>query len=216
MSSKPNPSQNNPIHSPGNSMTLYARAAANLYGVINFDEFFKILEEYFGKGSLSKEKVFSFLWAEKEPDPVYYVQDELILHSSISPDEAERYYRQIMRNADSRTGKQKRILPEKEFLLYADPSFCKETDGTRKMKDFLASEFGLSQEEIQEIVTEMDFVCRSGSLPTLVGDALRRRGITCSRRYDSLLLAYGCEIDGQARRWNDLGYTGRELSRIMS
>ena len=216
MPSTPNPTQNSPIPSPENAMTLYTRAAANLYGVITFDDFFKILEEYFGKGSLSKEKVFFFLWTEKEPDPVYYVQDELILHSSISPENANEFYKHIKKYSDPRTQGQRRVLPEKEFLQYADPYFYKETDSIAKTKAFLREEFNLSQEDIQDVIAEIDFICRSGAIPTLVGDVLRRRGITNNRRYDSMLIAYGSMIQGETRIWERLGFTGRELqARII-
>lgn len=210
------PAQSRPAASPENKMTLYARAAASLYGVISLDDFFKVLEVYYGKGALSRKKVSSFFRQAKGADPIYYVQDGRIVHSSISPDQAVWAFGEIQHSADPRTHGQRRILPEKEFLMYADPSFYEETRGTKEMEAYLADEVGLSREDVREIVTEMVFICRSGACPTYVMDALKRRGISYGRDCELYLITYGCAIEGEARLWERLGFTGGELQAQTS
>jgi len=209
MKSIPTPAENTSPIPPENKIVLYARAAANLYGIISFDEFFKILEVYYGEGSLSKEKVFFFFWTAP-PDPVFYVQDEWIVHSSVPPDQALHVYEEI-HYGDARTHGQRRILPEKDFLQYANPAFYEETPGTKEMSAFLEKELGLSPEDVRDIVTEMDFLCRSGADPTYLMDALNRREIPCNRDCELNIVTHGCVLEGEARLWESLGFTGREL-----
>ena len=75
---------------PGSKMDLYARAAATLYGIISFDNFCKILDVYYGEGTLSRKRIMAYFWTSDNDDPIYYIQDELIVHASIFPDEITR------------------------------------------------------------------------------------------------------------------------------
>ena len=68
-----------------NAIDLYARAAATLYGIINFNDFFKILDAYYGEGALSRERIMCYFWVSDNDDPIYYIQDDLIVHASIFP-----------------------------------------------------------------------------------------------------------------------------------
>ena len=54
---------------------LYARAAATLYGIIHFDDFYRILDTYYGGGILSNERIMAYFWFSKNDDPIYYTQD---------------------------------------------------------------------------------------------------------------------------------------------
>ena len=193
-------------------MDLYARAAATLYGIISFDDFFKILDTYYGEGSLSKERIMQYFWSAKNDDPMYYVQDELIVHSSISPDEIKHTLFDIQHPLGAKAPKHHKILPEKEFLLYANPLYFEDTSGARNMMAYLTNNLGLEQEDAREIVSEMVFICRTGSSPILLMDALTRRGYPFGKECDLDLIVLGSELEAGTRMWERLGATGREMA----
>lgn len=208
-----NPTQDNNSSSTSiSAIDLYARAAATLYGIISFDDFLKILEVYYGEGSLSKEGIMAYFWSAQNDDPIYYTQDELIVHASIFPDEVARTFSEIRNSNFAPTSRHYKILPQKEFLLYADPYYYENTSGTRQMEKYLTSDLGIPQADVEEIVAEMVFVCRSGACPTFIMDALTRRGLPYGRECDFDLIDIGCEMEPGIRRWETFGYTGREVA----
>ena len=206
------PNQNN-NSSPAriNAIDLYARAAATLYGIISFDDFCKILATYYGKGTLSKDRIMAYFWTSDNDDPVYYIQDELIVHASIFPDEITSTLSEIRHSAFVPASRSYRILPQQEFLRYANPSFFEDTCGTRQMKEYLTDNLGIHQDDVEEILAEMVFVCRCGASPTLVQDALTRRGLPFGRECYLDLITIACEMEPDIRRWEGLGYTNSEL-----
>ena len=179
------PNQNN-NSSPAriNAIDLYARAAATLYGIISFNDFVKILEVYYGEG---------------------------ILHPSIFPDEITSTLSEIRHSAFVPASRCYRILPQQEFLRYADPSFFEDTCGTRQMKEYLTDNLGIPQDDAEEIIAEMVFVCRCGASPTLVQDALTRRGLPFGRECYLDLITIACEMEPDIRRWEAFGYTNAEI-----
>lgn len=193
-----------------NILDLYARAAATLYGIITFDDFFKILDTYYGKGALSRDWIMTCFWTSKNDDPIYYVQDELIVHASIPPDEVARTLSWIQHPVGVPAPARRKILPEKEFLQYANPFFYEDSSGTRKMEVYLTDDLGLSREDAREIMGEIAFVCRSGACPTYIMDALTRRDLPCEQECEMDLLLLGIEIDKDTRRWERLGATAME------
>ena len=108
---------------PGSKMDLYARAAATLYGIISFDNFCKILDVYYGEGTLSRKRIMAYFWTSDNDDPIYYIQDELIVHASIFPDEIASTLSDIQRSKLATPSWCYKILPQKEFLMYADPFY---------------------------------------------------------------------------------------------
>ena len=175
---------------PGSKMDLYARAAATLYGIISFDNFCKILDVYYGEGTLSRKRIMAYFWTSDNDDPIYYIQDELIVHASIFPDEIASTLSDIQR---------------------ANPFFYEDTCGTRQMEEYLTDNLGISQKDAEEIVAEMVFVCCCGASPTLVQDALTRRGLPFGRECYLDLITIACEMEPEIRRWEGLGYTGNEV-----
>ncbi len=133
-------------------MDLYARAAATLYGIISFDDFCKILDAYYGEGTLSKERIASYFQSAKNDDPIYYTQDKLIVHASIAPDEVTRTFSEIQNPVGVTAPARHWMLPEKEFLQYANPFFYEDLNGTRKMEAYLTDDLGLLCEDAREIV----------------------------------------------------------------
>ena len=196
---------------PGSKMDLYARAAATLYGIISFDNFCKILDVYYGEGTLSRKRIMAYFWTSDNDDPIYYIQDELIVHASIFPDEIASTLSDIQRSKLAPASRCYRVLPQKEFLRYANPFFYEDTCGTRQMEEYLTDNLGISQEDAEEIVAEMVFVCRCGASPTLVQDALTRRGLPFGRECYLDLITIACEMEPEIRRWEGLGYTGNEV-----
>ena len=196
---------------PGSKMDLYARAAATLYGIISFDDFCKIMDVYYGEGVLSKDRIMAYFWTSDNDDPVYYIQDELIVHASIFPDEIASTLLEIQQSAFAPPSRCCRILPQKEFLMYADPFYYENTLGTRQMKEYLTDNLGISQDDAEEIIAEMVFVCRCGASPTLVQDALTRRALSFGRECYLDLITIGCEMEPDIRRWEALGYTNNEV-----
>lgn len=196
---------------PGSKMDLYARAAATLYGIISFDNFCKILDVYYGEGTLSRKRIMAYFWTSDNDDPIYYIQDELIVHASIFPDEIASTLSDIQRSKLAPASRCYRVLPQKEFLRYANPFFYEDTCGTRQMEEYLTDNLGISQKDAEEIVAEMVFVCRCGASPTLVQDALTRRGLPYGRECYLNLITIACEIEPDIRRWEGLGYTGNEV-----
>ena len=196
---------------PGSKMDLYARAAATLYGIISFDNFCKILDVYYGEGTLSRKRIMAYFWTSDNDDPIYYIQDELIVHASIFPDEIASTLSDIQRSKLAPASRCYRVLPQKEFLRYANPFFYEDTCGTRQMEEFLTDNLGISREDAEEIVAEMVFVCRCGASPTLVQDALTRRGLPFGRECYLDLITIACEMEPEIRRWEGLGYTGNEV-----
>lgn len=157
------------------NMDLYARAAATLYGVISIGDFCKILDVYYGEGVLSKKRIISYFQSTQNDDPIYYTQDDLIVHASIAPDEVTRTLSEIQHPVGVTVPARRRILPEKEFLTYANPFYHEDTSGTRKMEAYLTGDLGLPCEDAREIVRETVWVCRSGACPTYINTALARR-----------------------------------------
>lgn len=196
---------------PGSKMDLYARAAATLYGIISFDNFYKILDVYYGEGTLSRKRIMAYFWTSDNDDPIYYIQDELIEHASIFPDEIASTLSDIQRSKLAPASRCYRVLPQKEFLRYANPFFYEDTCGTRQMEEYLTDNLGISQKDAEEIVAEMVFVCRCGASPTLVQDALTRRGLPFGRECYLDLITIACEMEPEIRRWEGLGYTGNEV-----
>lgn len=196
---------------PGSKMDLYARAAAILYGIISFDNFCKILDVYYGEGTLSRKRIMAYFWTSDNDDPIYYIQDELIVHASIFPDEIASTLSDIQRSKLAPASRCYRVLPQKEFLRYANPFFYEDTCGTRQMEEYLTDNLGISQKDAEEIVAEMVFVCRCGASPTLVQDALTRRGLPFGRECYLDLITIACEMEPEIRRWEGLGYTGNEV-----
>lgn len=192
-------------------MDLYARAAATLYGIISFDNFCKILDVYYGEGTLSRKRIMAYFWTSDNDDPIYYIQDELIVHASIFPDEIASTLSDIQRSKLAPASRCYRVLPQKEFLRYANPFFYEDTCGTRQMEEYLTDNLGISQEDAEGIVAEMVFVCRCGASPTLVQDALTRRGLPFGRECYLDLITIACEMEPEIRRWEGLGYTGNEV-----
>lgn len=196
---------------PGSKMDLYARAAATLYGIISFDNFCKILDVYYGEGTLSRKRIMAYFWTSDNDDPIYYIQDELIVHASIFPDEIASTLSDIQRSKLAPASRCYRVLPQKEFLRYANPFFYEDTCGTRQMEEYLTDNLGISQKDAEEIVAEMVFVCRCGASPTLVQDALTRRGLPFGWECYLDLITIACEMEPEIRRWEGLGYAGNEV-----
>lgn len=196
---------------PGSKMDLYARVAATLYGIISFDNFCKILDVYYGEGTLSRKRIMAYFWTSDNDDPIYYIQDELIVHASIFPDEIASTLSDIQRSKLAPASRCYRVLPQKEFLRYANPFFYEDTCGTRQMEEYLTDNLGISQKDAEEIVAEMVFVCRCGASPTFVQDALTRRGLPFGRECYLDLITIACEMEPEIRRWEGLGYTGNEV-----
>ncbi len=196
---------------PGSKMDLYARVAATLYGIISFDNFCKILDVYYGEGTLSRKRIMAYFWTSDNDDPIYYIQDELIVHASIFPDEIASTLSDIQRSKLAPASRCYRVLPQKEFLRYANPFFYEDTCGTRQMEEYLTDNLGISQKDAEEIVAEMVFVCRCGASPTLVQDALTRRGLPFGRECYLDLITIACEMEPEIRRWEGLGYAGNEV-----
>ena len=196
---------------PGSKMDLYARAAATLYGIISFDDFYKILATYYGERTLSKDRIMAYFWTSDNDDPVYYIQDELIVHASIFPYEIAGTLLEIQQSAFAPPSRCHRVLPQKEFLQYANPFFFEDCYGTRQMKQYLTGDLGIPQDDVEEIIAEMVFVCRCGASPTLVQDALTRRGLPFGRECYLALITIACEMEPDIRRWEGLGYTNSEL-----
>ena len=196
---------------PGSKMDLYARAAATLYGIISFDDFYKILATYYGERTLSKDRIMAYFWTSDNDDPVYYIQDELIVHASIFPYEIAGTLLEIQQSAFAPPSRCHRVLPQKEFLQYANPFFFEDCYGTRQMKQYLTGDLGIPQDDAEEIIAEMVFVCRCGASPTLVQDALTRRGLPFGRECYLALITIACEMEPDIRRWEGLWYTNSEL-----
>lgn len=203
-----------PNHSPFTYnciIDLYARAAATLYGIIHFDDFYRILNTYYGGGILSNERIMAYFWSSKENDPIYYVQDELIVHGSIPPNEIARTISVIQPPVKIMAPRYYNILPEKDFLMYAFPGYYEESLGTQKMEEYLTDGLGLSWEDAREIVAEMVFVCRTGSSPTFIADALSHRDLLTGMENELDLLLMGIEIEAGTRQWGRLGASVREM-----
>ena len=190
---------------------LYARAAAILYGIIHFDDFYRILNTYYGEGSLSRERIMTYFWSSKENDPIYYVQDELVVHTSIPPDEIARTLSVIQPPAKIMAPRYYNILPEKDFLMYGFLGYYEESPGTQKMEEYLTDGLGLPWEDAREIVAEMVFVCRTGSSSTFIADALGRRDLLTGMENELDLLLMGIEIEAGTRQWERLGASVREM-----
>ena len=203
---------NNSPSTKSRKMDLYARAAATLYGIISFNDFCELLETYYGEGTLSGKRIAAYFHSTKNDDPIYYTQDKLIVHKTIPPDEVTRTLLEIQQPVGVTAPARRRILPEKEFLQYANPFFYEDTPGTQKMETYLTDDLGLPVEDAREIVAEMAWVCRTGACPTFVLDALTRRGLPFGQECEMDLLLIGIEIDEGTRQWERLGATAMEAT----
>ena len=201
--------QNTPHTSPKDAMNIYARAAANLYGVIGIDDFLTVLRSYYGFDSINREKVFLYFQNNKS-DPGYYIEGKFLVHGSIPSGKSCDVLRDIQ-DRSSVTGGRRRILPEKEFLAYANPSYYEETPGTAEMRELLTKTIGISAKDAEEILSEMTFVCRADGSPTLLLDALSRRNLAPDGDYEMDIVLSGTAIDRHSRHWEDLGFTRFEL-----
>ena len=203
--------QNTPSHSPEELLNLCARAATNLYGAISLYDFFDVLKSYYNLGNSDREKVIQYFRSKTESDPGYYVESNLLVHGSISPGQAQELILEI-KGREPQTKGQRKILPVKDFLRYADPSYFEETPGTKDMESLLKDEIGLASDDVKDVLTEMVFLSRSGANPTFLMSALTRRDLDFTHELD--VITYGSVMDGQMRHWEDLGFTREELSDL--
>ena len=90
---------NNSLNTSARAIDLYARAAATLYGIISFDEFCKILEVYYRTGTPSRNRIIAYFLTSDNDDPIYYIQDERIVHASIFPYEIASTLMEIQQSA---------------------------------------------------------------------------------------------------------------------
>ena len=134
---------NNSFPARTNVIDLYARAAATLYGIIGFDDFCKILEVYYGKGTLSRGRIMTYFLTSDNDDPIYYVYDELIVHASIFSYEIAGTLLEIQQSAFAPPSRCYKVLPQQEFLRYADPCFYEDTPGTQQLKQYLTGDLGI-------------------------------------------------------------------------
>ena len=207
-----NPIQsNNSQNTSARAIDLYARAAATLYGIISFNDFVKILEVYYGEGILSRDRIMTYFLASDNDDPIYYIHDERIVHATIFPYEIASTLLEIQQSAFVPPSRCYKVLPQQEFLMYANPFFFEDCSGTRQMTQYLTGDLGIPQEDVEEIVAEMVFVCRCGASPTLVQDALTRRGLPFGRECYLDLITIACEMEPEIRRWEAFGYTNAEI-----
>lgn len=207
-----NPIQsNNSQNTSARAIDLYARAAATLYGIISFNDFVKILEVYYGEGILSRDRILTYFLASDNDDPIYYIHDERIVHATIFPYEIASTLLEIQQSAFVPPSRCYKVLPQQEFLMYANPFFFEDCSGTRQMTQYLTGDLGIPQEDVEEIVAEMVFVCRCGASPTLVQDALTRRGLPFGRECYLDLITIACEMEPEIRRWEAFGYTNAEI-----
>lgn len=196
------------------ALEMHARAAATLYGIISFDNFFRILKDYYPEDPINKEYIMRYFWTSENNDPTYYIRDELIIHASISSGEIEETWAEIKRNATRDRLIQYRILPQKEFLKYANPAFYEDGDGVRMMKSYLSDDLEISEEDVEEIMVEMAFIVRSDAVPTYIMTALERRGFAYGKKCELALMTTGCEMEPDIRRWTTLGYNGHEVAKL--
>ena len=207
-----NPIQsNNSQNTSARAIDLYARAAATLYGIISFNDFVKILEVYYGEGILSRDRIMTYFLASDNDDPIYYIHDERIVHATIFPYEIASTLLEIQQSAFVPPSRCYKVMPQQEFLMYANPFFFEDCSGTRQMTQYLTGDLGIPQEDVEEIVAEMVFVCRCGASPTLVQDALTRRGLPFGRECYLDLITIACEMEPEIRRWEAFGYTNAEI-----
>ena len=207
-----NPIQsNNSQNTSARAIDLYARAAATLYGIISFNDFVKILEVYYGEGILSRDRIMTYFLASDNDDPIYYIHDERIVHATIFPYEIASTLLEIQQSAFVPPSRCYKVLPQQEFLMYANPFFFEDCSGTRQMTQYLTGDLGIPQEDVEEIVAEMVFVCRCGASPTLVQDALTRRGLPFGRECYLDLITIACEMEPEIRRWEAFGNTNAEI-----
>ena len=96
--------------------------------------------------------------------------------------------------------------------MYADPFYFEESDGAEKMEAYLTDNLGIAPEDAREILSEMVFVCRTGSCPTLLTDALKRRGYPVGSKRNLDIITIGCELEAGTRMWGRLGTTGNEMA----
>ena len=80
------------------------------------------------------------------------------------------------------------------------------------MTAYLTDDLGLAPEDARETVAEMVFVCRTGSCPTLLTDALKRRGYPVDQKRNLDIIVIGCEMEAGTRMWERLGATGNEMA----
>ena len=153
----------------------------------------------------------TYFWSSKENDPIYYVQDELVVHTSIPPDEIARTLSVIQPPAKIMAPRYYNILPEKDFLMYGFLGYYEESPGTQKMEEYLTDGLGLPWEDAREIVAEMVFVCRTGSSSTFIMDTLSRRDLLTGMENELDLILMGIEIEAGTRQWARLGASVREM-----
>ena len=196
------------------ALDMHARAAATLYGIITFDQFFRILKEYYPEDPISQESVERYFRTFQNDDPTYYIRDQLIIHTSISPDEIRSTCAEIQKNAAKEQLTRYRILPQKYFLEYANPSFYEDGDGVNMMKNYLTNDLKIAEEEAGEILTEMAFLVRSDAVPNYIMSALKRRGLPHGKECELMLITNGCEMESDIRKWVTLGYDGHEVAKL--
>ena len=167
---------NNSLNTSARAIDLYARAAATLYGIISFDDFCKILEVYYRTGTPSRNRIIAYFLTSDNDDPIYYIQDERIVHASIFPYEIASTLMEIQQSAFAPPSRSYRILPQKEFLQYADPFFYEDTCGTRQMEEYLTDNLGISQEDAEAVASLLAGNVISTSSPSHVRWS-RRSGV---------------------------------------
>lgn len=109
-------------------LSLYLCAAANLYGVINFRDFKKLIMNYRNinideKMYIDMQSARPRLLSKKSIEGDLFVYPE-VLNTSFDPNVLGEIFKTVLRE---RTEKSMRLLPEIDFLRYIDSCYLKRT-----------------------------------------------------------------------------------------
>ena len=195
------------------NIVKYAKAAANLYGVINIKDFTGLFNEYNGLKIDCKdmEHTLEALGLGKAP---YGVMDGYLINNSLY-DSVE-----VSKNVKYIAGLQKnkaRYIPSnEEFLKYEDADYYEETDELLAFKENLGKNGFKETEILEEMLTEMNWSIKNGLgkpldfMRILSGVGYKHKSKNSAEKTIELALA----MYGRTRMWINNGFSPNEAKYL--
>ena len=184
----------------------YARAAANLYGVIPLVE----LKEIFNEQNAEKttdEELFLVLSQRIDEDSNYFLWENCLVHWEFRKDD----FKNVPAFEDVIWGKERYIPPQKEFLKYADEGYYEHTPQTHTLESFINEMTG-DMIKAHLIMKEIALLCMAEARLKEIMDVFDKHGIVFEEEQLRRFLPILMDVYNNSRIWSNKGHTPNEIA----
>lgn len=195
----------------GDLLDAYAMAATNLYGVISQDDFVNLFNKQNDKPT-DIDEVFEVLSQHINADAPYCFWDEYITHFLFEENE----FKDVKSLLATAQGKP-RYIPEKDiFLKFSHPDYYEETDAHKKLRPFLAQYLDDSDENLDELMTDLSISCIVDSDLHTTLSVLDTFDLHIPQSQVRKTAELMVDLINNSRKWSNRGHTPIELHQILS